>query len=234
RPEFALHLSQYHKTRKHVPLSPYEFERGIIRVDINGDSVFGLKEIWAGRRGPDPLGRLRVFADSSYTQEKYNFDAEELAYVLVSDGITNGGIKTLQIRADSGDEDEIEITLGEMPATEYKGFFLVTDGLTDNATGRIHLGPGERATLRCRLNPEIRPIFGRIYRLPGVTGEAVSTYSDAAYTVSQDTFPLEATVYVDATAPGITGGTRDLIVRTDSADEIIITLTEDPANHYRG
>ncbi|GAH26196.1 unnamed protein product, partial [marine sediment metagenome] len=72
------------------------------------------------------------------------------------------------------------------------------------------------------------------HRLPTVTGEAISTYSDGAYAVPEDTFPAEATVYVDATAPGITGGTRELIVRTNSADEIRITLGHGPANHYRG
>jgi len=208
------------------------FERAILQCDINLDGVFATREIWAGERPPPPEARyVKVYASSLYSIEKYEFNAEEIAYVIVTDGKTSGVNRSLIVRGDSG--DSITIPLTEDIATRYKCSFKITNGATDKINFLIHLEAGERATLTCHINEDIKPLTVFVYRT-GVPVETVKTYTNVGYGVEADTFDLETNVFVEATNSSETGGKKILKVVASSSDTIYVTLTEGPATCYRG
>ncbi|GAH59749.1 unnamed protein product, partial [marine sediment metagenome] len=126
------------------------------------------------------------------------------------------------------------VTLNEVTFASFLGFFLVTDGVTNDDLNYLRLEPGEGATLYVDINQDGIPATCRISRNRIITGEVVATYEDGNYAIPQDTFNHETTVYVDATDLISTGGIRELTVKADSGDEIRVDLIEWPAKHYRG
>ena len=210
------------------------FERAVLECDINLDGVFGMREIWAGERPPPPPPEryIKVYASSLYSTEKYEFNAEETAYVIVTDGKTSGVGRSLIIRADSG--DSITVPLVEDIATRYKCFFKITNGATNKINYLIHLEAGERATLTCHISEEIKPLVTFIYRTV-IPVETVKTYTDSGYGTEADTFNLETNIFVEATNSSETGGTKTLSVTSEAVGgKIHVTLTEGPPTRYRG
>ncbi len=209
------------------------FERALVQCDVNEDSVFAMREIWASERPPPlpPGSYIKVYASSLFSIEKYEFNAEETAHVVVTDGRMSGTSKSLIVRADSG--DEITVPLVEDIATRYKCSFIVTAGATDKTAYLIHLEAGERAALTCRINDDVKPLTTFIYRT-GAPVETVKAYTDSGYGAEATVFDLESTIFVEATNGSETGGTKTLLVTSEAGDRIYVTLTEAALTLYRG
>lgn len=220
---------------KSLHLEKWEIAR--LQCDVNGDSVFSYREIYRGREPPPSSeSYINVYANSLYSIQKYEFNAEETAYVLATDRGTTGTSRSIKVCADSG--DQIIVPLVEDIATRYKCSFKITNGATDKTNYLIHLEPGERARVSWFLEVGgLYAIGAFVYRTGtpiGTPVETVKTYSDSGYGTEKDTFDLETNVFVEATNGVTTGGTKTLKVVADFGDTIYVTLTEGPATRYRG
>ncbi|GAH61459.1 unnamed protein product, partial [marine sediment metagenome] len=130
-----------------------EFERATLKCDVNQDGVYSYWEIWAGKKGPEQLEVVITFADGEYTEMASSFDAEATVFVLAT-GMYIGPAadRNLRVVADSG--DEINVTLNIVEFSLFHGFFLVTDGETNDGLNHLHLEPGEGATLYVDVNQD--------------------------------------------------------------------------------
>ncbi|GAH01413.1 unnamed protein product, partial [marine sediment metagenome] len=211
---------------------PYEWPKSLhlekwkiarLQCDVNGDSVFSYREIYRGREPPPSTeSYVNVYANALYSIQKYEFNAEETAYVLAVDRGTSGTSRSIIVRADSGGINIIYVPLVEDIAARYKCSFKITAGATDKINYLIHLEPGEKAHVSWFLkDPGTFAIGAAVYRtgVPGGTSvETVKTYSDSGYGTEKDTFDLETNVFVEATNGVTTGGTKTLKVVADSGD----------------
>jgi len=116
----------------------------------------------SGTSPPPTFEVVQTFSNNTYTIPKHIFEYGEMVYVQATDLATAGAVPlTLRVTADSG--DLISVALAEGPALRYRGTFVITMGVTNDAIDRIHLDFYEKATLSCDVNRDGVAATGEVF-----------------------------------------------------------------------